>query len=256
MNDRPAADLYRSLVDDYHLIFEDWDEGIRHQAEVLDRLLRAPGRSGGVDVLDCACGIGTQALGLAARGHRVLASDSSPEMIARARREAAGRGLHIEFAVADMRTLDAFGDDAFDAVLAVDNALPHLQTDDEVRRALGAMASRLRPGGILVVTIRDYDALLAERPAVTPPRFLKGGGPRRIVHQVWEWLDGRRYRVHIYITIEAGDGWRTCHHTGLYPALTRADLGAMAEAAGLAEVAWTMPADSGFYQPILTARRW
>jgi len=60
---------------------------------------------GRLSILDAACGIGTQALGLAAMGHRVTGSDLSVAAVERARRQARDRGLSIPFSVADMRHL-------------------------------------------------------------------------------------------------------------------------------------------------------
>jgi methylase of polypeptide subunit release factors len=47
--------------------------------------------------LDCACGINTQAIGLAMRGGTVHATDLSPAAIARAGREAASFGAALTF---------------------------------------------------------------------------------------------------------------------------------------------------------------
>lgn len=58
-------------------------------------------------MLDCACGIGTQALGLAAVGYTVEGSDAAPAAVARAAREARARGLAAEFRVDDMCRLAA-----------------------------------------------------------------------------------------------------------------------------------------------------
>jgi 2-polyprenyl-3-methyl-5-hydroxy-6-metoxy-1,4-benzoquinol methylase len=55
--------------------------------------------------LDCTCGIGTQALGLAALGYSVVGTDISTEAIRRARTEAETRGLNAQFRVADLRSL-------------------------------------------------------------------------------------------------------------------------------------------------------
>ncbi|MDG4858985.1 class I SAM-dependent methyltransferase [Streptomyces sp. T-3] len=109
-------------------------------------------RSRAYDIRACACGIGTQALGLALRGHRVTGTDLSPAAAARVRGEAAGRGLTVPTAAADMRELP-FLDGAFDVVVCTDNSLPHL----------------LRPHGLLLVSTRAYDAMLRERPLATPP---------------------------------------------------------------------------------------
>ena len=63
--------FYDHLASNYHLIFDDWEASIRRQAAVLGTILeRECGPASTVKVLDCACGIGTQALGLAALDFR------------------------------------------------------------------------------------------------------------------------------------------------------------------------------------------
>jgi hypothetical protein len=72
---------------------------------------------------------------------------------------------------------------------------------------------------------------------------------------VWDWAaDGRTYRVHQFILQEEG-GWRVAHHAGEYRALLRDDLAAAVRQAGLGEVRWHTPEESGYYQPVVTARR-
>jgi len=250
----PSRAFYDRLAADYHLLYEDWPAAVERQAAVLDRLIRAQLGDPPKDLLDCACGIGTQALGLAARGYRVTGSDLSPRAIARARRFAEQRGLRIAFEVADLRALESSVPGRFDVVLAADNALPHLLSDEDLASALRAIARKLVPGGLLLASIRDYDDALASRPVTWPARLFGEDGRRRIVQQLWEWLDERRYRVHIYVTRQLADGWRCAHHVGLYRALTRSELTAAIEAAGLGAVRWLMPEESGFHQPLVLAR--
>ena len=69
--------FYDELAPFYHLIFPDWEASIQRQAESLDGVIRERWGEGRLSILDVACGIGTQALGLAALGHRVTASDIS-----------------------------------------------------------------------------------------------------------------------------------------------------------------------------------
>jgi glycine/sarcosine N-methyltransferase len=68
-------------------------------------------------------------------------------------------------------------------------------------------------------------------------------------------LDERCHRVHIHITRKLADGWRCDHHIGLYRAPPRAELTAALPAAGLAEVRWLTPAETGYHQPIVLARK-
>jgi glycine/sarcosine N-methyltransferase len=118
--------FYDDLAESYHLMFENWDHNIARQAAILGPILEQYSGKVSAKVLDCACGIGTQALGLAQRGHILVGSDLSKSAIARATHEARMRNLHIPFHVADMRNLRVIPENGFDAVLIADNALPHL----------------------------------------------------------------------------------------------------------------------------------
>jgi SAM-dependent methyltransferase len=256
----PVQAFYDRLAADYHLIFADWGSAIARQAAVFDRLIEASlceaARSGAArDLLDCACGIGTQALGLATLSYRVTGSDLSPVAIARARQQARRRRLELSFVVADMRALDQLVPGTFDVVLAADNALPHLVSDDDLAQAIRAIAAKLRPDGLFLASMRDYDDALARRPETWPARLLGPEDRRRIVQQVWEWSDPRHYRVHIYIEHETADGWRREHHVGCYRALTRAELTTALQAGGLGAISWLMPAETGYHQPIVLARK-
>jgi SAM-dependent methyltransferase len=146
MADRVVS-FYDSMADYYHLIFEDWDRSIHRQARILGSVISQEISGQHLRILDCACGIGTQSLGLAALGHHVVGSDLSPAEVARAKREARNRGLEIQFYVSDMTDLKEINESRFDVIAAFDNALPHL-TSEQLTRAIGAMAARLRPGGL------------------------------------------------------------------------------------------------------------
>lgn len=248
------TNFYDSLAEHYHLIFDDWEQAIQRQARILNPLLTAEFGRGKLRILDCACGIGTQAIGFAGNGHRVVASDLSPAAIARARREAAHRGLDISFQVADMVNLSQIAGAGFDVVAALDNALPHLSAA-HVKQAVQAMGSKLRSGGLFIASIRDYDRLAIEKPTSQPPAFYGSEGNRRIVHQVWDWIDESAYVLHLHITVQDSGGWRAHHFVSEYRCVQRAELTKALEGAGFEEVRWLMPNESGFYQPLVLARR-
>src|SRR5580658_1633011 len=98
-------EFYESLADYYHLIFEDWNKSIERQARVLNPLIASEISQGHLKILDCACGIGTQAIGFAKAGHLVVASDLSQGAVTRAKREAEQRGLSIKTYNSDMTSL-------------------------------------------------------------------------------------------------------------------------------------------------------
>src|SRR5579863_6875164 len=141
-----VAGFYDELAPFYHLIFEDWERSIERQAGVLNKLVETHLGPGRFKVLDCACGIGTQSIGFALRGHAVVGSDLSAAAVQRARREMELRGLQGLFLVSDMTSLAEIEDGDFDVVVALDNALPHL-SPAKLRDAVRAMDDKLRPGG-------------------------------------------------------------------------------------------------------------
>lgn len=210
--------------------------------------------TGHLKILDCACGIGTQTLGLAERGHALVGTDLSAAAIARARREAQQRSLPIQYEVADMRDLSGVSKSDFDVVLAANNALPHLLTEQDLSRAVQQICGKLGGGGLFVASTRDYDQILVNRPAMPPPTFFQDGEYRRIHHQVWDWTSDRQYTVHLYITQETPIGWNCRHFISVYRALLREELTALLSQAGFVDVRWRMPAQSGFYQPLVLAR--
>ncbi|MFD7554488.1 class I SAM-dependent methyltransferase [Streptomyces sp. NPDC059835] len=254
MPETSLADFYDDLADDYHLIYSDWEASIRRQGDALDALIGQDRAA----VLDCSCGIGTQAIGLARHGHRVTGTDISPRAAARAAREAAHRCLGLRTAAADMRRLP-FADGRFDVVVCADNSLPHLLTEQDVRAALAEMLRVLRPGGQLLVSTRPYDELLRDRPASTPPQVHAadegGGGERTVTFQLWHWHDdGERYDLeHFQLLPDAGD-WRVQVRRATYWALGRDRLSGLAAEAGFVDPEWRMPQETGFFQPLLVAR--
>ncbi len=249
-----VAQFYDDLSSHYHLLLKDWDSNLVWQSEVLERLMADRLGPGPKRILDAACGIGTQALGLAARGHAVTGSDLSPAAVARARREAAERDLKISFTVADMRVLSGYHAGPFDVVCVMDNALPHLRSDEDLAASLGEAASLLKPGGLFLASIRDYDALMERRPNATEPRVFDDKDGRRVVFQVWDWRsDGAGYRVHQYILRQKskrGPVDPLLYATD-YWCLTRDRLDGLLTSAGLQQVEWLGPEESGYYQPVV-----
>lgn len=255
-------DFYKQLAGDYHFIFADWRKSVLAQSGVLDRLIRQYTDGGGAEgsrVLDCACGIGTQALGLALRGYRVHATDLSSEAVTRAQVEA--RKLKtaddMTFGVADFRFLDETVEGRFLAVIACDNALAHVLTEADMERALRSMWAKVEPGGVLIFSIRDYDRLLVEKPRSTMPNVTETEAGKVISFQVWDWSDVEpTYRLNHFMVKEHNHGWQTTCAVTILRAWQRADIDDIA--VGLADVqtvGWHMPETSGYYQPVFVAQK-
>ena len=196
-------DFYDQAAPFYHLIYRDWEASIARQGRQLAELIRTRWGSGCSTVLDVACGIGTQSLGLASLGFEVTGSDLSAAAVERARREAESRGLDIAFSVCDMRQVGEHHPGGFDVVLCADNSIPHLLNDEEIRSALSSMRSRLRVGGGLILTVRDYDREERGRGLVKPYGTRDVEGKRYLLWQVWDF-EGDGYDLSMYFVEDDG----------------------------------------------------
>jgi SAM-dependent methyltransferase len=122
----------------------------------------------GARVLDCACGTGTLAAGLALRGFDVTASDASPEMVART------RALGVR---AEVRRWEELEGGPYDAVFCVGNSITHAR---DRRAAFAGMRRVLRDGGLLAVTSRTW-----ERPQEAGEEVVERHGRRARVTRTW-----------------------------------------------------------------------
>jgi SAM-dependent methyltransferase len=249
-------DFYDGLAAGYDALFEDWWTAAQWHGGVVAALLTDRGVRPPASVLDCTCGIGTQALPLAALGYRVAGTDVSPRAVDRARSEARSRGIPVRLAAADVRGVDAALAERFDAVISFDNALPHLLTDADLRSALASIRRCLRDGGVLLASTRDYDSLSTLRPTGTPVAVHGPAGRRRGSGQAWSWSpDGEHVDITLFVLDERDgtDGWRVSAHETRYRALRRDALTSALETTGFGSVEWLTPTAAGYYQPVVIA---
>lgn len=253
---KQTQQFYDKLAGDYHLIFADWKKSVERQGVILDKLIRKQGFNPTARLLDCSCGIGTQAIGLALRGYTVQGTDLSPKSIARAKKEAKSFGLKIKFQPADFRKLAQIVKEQFEIVVTCDNSLPHLLTDKDLALAIKNIYKAMKPNGLLIASIRDYDTLLKEKPTVTQPYINGKGEGRYFSFQEWIW-DAKKpiYSLNHFIVKKQKNNWKTECRNSKYRAIKRAELTAFLKAEGLSSITWHMPEETGFYQPIVTAKK-
>ena len=240
----------------HHSMGYDWEAGVRWEGEWLNRFLaKQLGGPGPWSVLDCSCGIGTQAIGLALHGHRVHATDFSPVSVDCARRESTEFVVDITFGVADFCKLSAAISGTFDVVISCDNSLAHCINDDDLAADLTSIKSKLNPGGLLLISIMDYDALVADKPVFNSECVQDTPDGRRVAFQVWDWAnDGHRYGVHQFLIKQNNGAYEIQHFESELRALLRDEIMTAVQGAGYEEICWHDPEASGYYQPVVTAR--
>ena len=83
---------------------------------------------------------------------------------------------------------EAFSGEAsfpFDALICLGNSLPHLTSEGEIRQALADFNACLRPGGLLILQNRNFDAVMAKKERWIGPQSRRDGDR--------EWLFLRFY---------------------------------------------------------------
>ena len=245
--------FYDNMASQYDKLFFDWKATTQEQAVILNNIFHSYGFDKTASVLDCACGIGTQAIGLASIGYHDTASDISEGELAEARERATQNGAEIRFAHADFCALSETFSDQFDIVIAMDNALPHMLTSEALGKAVKSIMGQVKSEGIFIASIRDYDSLLMSKPPYSPPYIHKTNNGQRVSFQTWTW-DNDNYRLTQYI-IDDEASLTISKFECEYRATRRDELTQLLFASGCNDVVWKFPEETEFYQPIVVARK-
>src|SRR5947209_6265517 len=154
---RSHARWYRTIAEHYDRMY-DPERATRADAFLRHLFLRhAVGR----EVLDVACGTFAIDVPLVKRGYHVAGRDRSEEMLRVARRNLRTAGVTADVGRADMRSLRLGR--RFDAVLCLGTAFNYLASSADASKALQTFRDQIRPGGVLVLDLTNFEALI-QRP--------------------------------------------------------------------------------------------
>jgi SAM-dependent methyltransferase len=149
-----SQDLYRRLAPAYEMLAS--PARIRAEAESIVPHLAAIGAG---RVLDAGCAVGLHSCELARAGRQVTGIDLSGAMIAEARARASGLGLPVRFLKRDLKEAGRLSNRPFDAVLCLGNTMASAASAVDRARTLKAFRDALRPGGLLLLQLRDLAAV-------------------------------------------------------------------------------------------------
>jgi len=141
MSKAAGVQPYRWLAEHFDQVFG----GYRKSIESAHRAIVEPILPGVRVACDLACGTGTTALDLAARGIRTYGVDLSPGMCRATRRKARERKLAMRVIQADMR--DFRLPEPVDLILCEFDAINHVPRHSDFRRVAMAVARALNPDG-------------------------------------------------------------------------------------------------------------
>jgi SAM-dependent methyltransferase len=248
-----TEDYYDNLAPYYRLIYQDWNASIGKQGIALDGVIGEFFGEGAKRILDAACGIGTQSIGLAERGYLVHASDISKRAISEGRTEAIKRGLQIEFRVTDMRRLVDSYPDPFDVVIACDNAIPHLLSNDEIRQVFEQFFLCTTSGGGCIISLRDYAEMETVGVRLYPRSVHHTSNGRVILFDSWNF-EGDFYDLTTYV-VEDNNGPTANTHVirgGRYYCVSIATIENLLVQAGFQQVATLR---DRFFQPLVVGMK-
>lgn len=179
--------MYDKLASIYDY-FVNWDDRLAYELPFLEQQLRALGKDPSqIRVMDAACGTGHHAIALANIGFQMFGSDLYPEMVSMADANAKAAGEKVTFRTAGFGSInETFKQPGeFDAVLCLGNSLPHVASEQDLKKALQDFKELLRPGGMLLLQMRNFDLVMGEKKRWMEPQTVKEGST--------EWLFIRFY---------------------------------------------------------------
>ncbi|WP_246108179.1 class I SAM-dependent methyltransferase [Saccharothrix saharensis] len=158
-------------------------------------------------VIDCSCGTGQLAVGLAGLGMRVVATDASEAMVRRTAELSEELGASVRTVRANWHELsDHFDDDTFDMVFCVGNSLHHAEGARGRVAALKSMSRLLRRGGHLVLTSRTWELVRARGSRLDiGDRLVRRNGRDAVVVYRWDIAPNWEDEHHIEIAIAQVD---------------------------------------------------
>lgn len=257
-----VAQLYDDIADVYASYYTDYDAAVRKQGADLAAVIRTHGKADAMRVLDCSCGIGTQAIGLALAGLKPDACDISPKSIAEAKANAAKYATPIDFAVCDMRRLkeSPFAQNRYDAVISCGNSLAHLLAQEDIEHVFTAAYDLLESGGVFLAALTDHENKepRSEQQFYDPHIKRHSDGRKTMNFQVWTWVKpGEIYICDDYTLTDhsAGSDIDAKKVSAPFRIWPRAQLFALGAKAGFTAQNWLTPDMTGHHNPILCLKK-
>jgi glycine/sarcosine N-methyltransferase len=156
----PQNDFYSSISKYYHEIFPYNPVQLKFTSKYAEGLE-------GKRILDIGCATGELAYQLAKAGAVVTGIDLNEDLLFQAKTKKVAPNLI--FQKGDMMELETdFRPHQFDTILCFGNTLVHLSSDQQVYNMISGVHKVLKPKGVFMLQILNYDYILSEKVTQLP----------------------------------------------------------------------------------------
>ncbi len=204
--------MYDKLASIYDY-FVNWEGRLAYELPFLEEKLHTleedPSQ---IRVMDTACGTGHHAIALASHGFQVSGSDLFPEMVSLADANAKAAGEKVTFRTAGFGNIsESFKQPGeFDAVFCLGNSLPHVNSNQDLEKTLLDFEDLLRPGGMLLLQMRNFDLVMGEKKRWMEPQSVKDGSTEWLFLRFYDFeADGKIQFNILSLHRKANASWQT-----------------------------------------------
>ena len=162
--------FYDSLASDYDLMTSFRDRFAKEEAFFRFLVKKYHIRS----AIDAGCGTGFHSLLLSKLGVKVMGVDISRKMLTAARKNSQEYHLPITTVQASFGEIATRTDTAADALFCMGNSLAHVLSEEDVLDGLSNFREVLRPKGLLVLQLVNFDRILKAKERIQNVRETGG----------------------------------------------------------------------------------
>ena len=243
MAEQPSRPFYGEYAWAFDLLI---DRPVGHECAAITAWLSERGVLPGATLLDAGCGTGRYAGELACRGYAVEGVDRSSALIETARQSVRGHGNSVSFRVGELVALPVA---RYDGILCR-GVLNDFVSEDTRLSVFAAFARALRPAGVLILDVREWEATKDRKRR--EPVFRKTVATDRgtLTFTSTTELDPERHQLLVSEThtLVNDAGERSSDYRFVMRCWTRAELKSVFERGGFGSVAYF-----GAYDPAVHA---
>lgn len=202
--------MYDQFASEYDR-FVNWQNRLAAEIPFIEKALREvnSAQTEPLKILDTACGTGMHALALAKDGYKVVGTDYSSKMVDMARTNAITAGIGVRFETAGFGSISkTLSNEQFDGLMCLGNSLPHLLTTSELQSALNDFSVCLKPGGLILIQNRNFDAVMANKDRWMEPQSFQEGDKYWVFQRFYDFnADGTISFNIVTLKRSANDPW-------------------------------------------------